>query len=426
MKLFKIMKILFILPGSGDAFYCGNCFRDNLQASALRRAGHEVIVMPLYLPLTDSAFQADTPLFFPATSFYVAHGFFRQRTMPGWMRRMLDSKFVLKLAASFAGATSAEGMEGITLSMIYGGDSAFHEQVNKLIDWIEHHERPDIIHFSSPLLIGIAKAINQRIRLPIVCSLQDEEVWIDSLKTKFSDIAWKGILENINYVDKFITTSEFYRKVALSKYPELKDVEVVYPGVEIAEYASDSYPESPVIGFFYRMNRINGLEILVDAFVKLKNRKSIPNLKLKIGGGYTTHDNKFMRSIRKKLSQYADDVEIKDSYQLDDHAKFYSEISVICVPLTFDEGVGLYLCEAFAAGRPAVEPATGSFEEIVADAGVVYSPNSSDALADALEKILSDSVLYETYRQHALQLSANRYNSHVFAEKLANLYKKLC
>lgn len=55
------MKILFIVPGSGDSFYCGNCFRDNLQASALRKAGHEVIVMPLYLPLRHRSFQADTP-----------------------------------------------------------------------------------------------------------------------------------------------------------------------------------------------------------------------------------------------------------------------------------------------------------------------------------------------------------------------------
>ena len=54
------MKILFIVPGSGDSFYCGNCFRDNLQASALRKAGHEVIVMPLYQPLRHRSFQADT------------------------------------------------------------------------------------------------------------------------------------------------------------------------------------------------------------------------------------------------------------------------------------------------------------------------------------------------------------------------------
>ena len=45
------MKILFIIPGSGDSFYCGNCFRDNLLANALRKAGHEVIIMPLYTRL---------------------------------------------------------------------------------------------------------------------------------------------------------------------------------------------------------------------------------------------------------------------------------------------------------------------------------------------------------------------------------------
>ena len=419
------MKILFIIPGSGDSFYCGNCFRDSLQAAALRQAGHEVIVMPLYLPLTDKAFQADTPLFFPATTTYVAHSFFRRWPMPKWMRRLFGSKSALKLAVSFAGSTSAEGMEGMTLSMIYGNDSVFHEQVGNLIDWIEKHEQPDIIHFSSSLLIGIAKAIKQRIRIPVVCSLQDEEVWIDSLKAKFSEIAWKGILDNIGYVDKYITTSDFYRQVALSKIPQFQDIEVIYPGVVIDQYVSGSYPEDPVIGFFYRMNRLNGLDILADAFVKLKSSHTIPNLKLKIGGGYTSHDKKFIRSIRKKLAPYAGDVEIKEGYRLEDHAQFYKEVSVICVPITFDEGVGLYLCEAFAAGRPAVEPATGSFAEVVADAGVIYSPNNSNALAEALEKLLADPTFYHTCCQNALQLSKNRYNSHVLAEQLVRLYKEV-
>jgi glycosyltransferase involved in cell wall biosynthesis len=418
------MKILFIIPGSGDSFYCGNCFRDSLQAAALRQAGHEVVVMPLYLPLTDRAFNADTPLFFPATTFYVASSLFRNRRIPKWIERILRSKSALKLASSLAGSTSAEGMENMTLSMIYGDDSVFHEQVGSLIDWIENHEQPDIIHFSSSLLTGIAKAIKQRIRIPIVCSLQDEEVWIDSLKVKFSEIAWKGILENIPYIDKFITTSEFYRKTALSKIPQFKDIEVIYPGVATEQYASGSYPEHPVIGFFYHINRINGVEILVDAFVKLKSKNTIPNLKLKIGGGYTSHDKKFIRLIRKKLAPYAADVEIKEGYRLEDHTRFYSEISVICVPVTFEEGVGLYLCEAFAAGRPAVEPATGSFEEIVADAGVIYSPNNSDSLADALEKLLTDQTLCQTCQQNALHLSKNRYNSYILAEQLVGLYTK--
>ena len=417
------MKILFIIPGSGDSFYCGNCFRDSLQAAALRRAGHQVVVMPLYLPLTDQAFQADTPLFFPATTFYVASNFFRKRRMPKWMERMLSSKSALKMAASFAGSTSAEGMEGMTLSMIYGDDKVFNEQVNRLIDWIENHEQPDVIHFSSSLLTGIAKAIKQRIRIPIVCSLQDEEVWIDSLKAKFSEIAWQGILENIPFIDKFITTSEFYRNVALSKMPQIKDIEVIYPGVAAEQYASEHYPANPVIGYFYHINHINGVEILADAFVKLKNRDTIPHLKLKIGGGYTSHDKKVIHTIRKTLAPFAADVEIKEGYRLEDHKRFYSEISVVCVPITFEESIGLYLCEAFAAGRPAVEPATGSFKEIVGDAGVIYSPNDSDALADALEKLLTDKSLYQTCCKNALRLSKTRYNSNILAEQLVNLYQ---
>ena len=419
------MKILFVIPGSGDSFYCGNCFRDSLYVSALRQAGHEVLVMPLYLPLTDGSFQADTPLFFPATTTYVRHSFFRRRPMPKWLGRLFGSQSALKFAASLAGSTSAKGMEDITLSMIYGDDNVFHEQVGSLIDWIEKHERPDIIHFSSSLLIGIAKAIKLRIQIPIVCSLQDEEIWIDSLKVKFSEIAWKGILENISYVDKYVTTSDFYRKVALSKIPQLQEIEVIYPGVTIDQYASGAYPAHPVIGFFYRLNQMNGLDILADAFIKLKYRNTIPHLKLKIGGGYTSHDKKYIRNIRKKLAPYMNDVEFKEGYRLKDHTQFYREISVICVPIRFDEGVGLYLCEAFAAGRPAVEPATGSFEEVIADAGVIYSPNNSESLVEALEKLLTDPALYQQCCQNALRLSQNRYNSKVLSEKLLSLYQSV-
>ncbi|KAA6318482.1 D-inositol 3-phosphate glycosyltransferase, partial [termite gut metagenome] len=73
------MKILLIVTSSGDSFYCGNCFRDNLQANALRSAGHDVIVMPLYLPLKDKSFLADTPLFFPATSLYLSQKYFKKK-----------------------------------------------------------------------------------------------------------------------------------------------------------------------------------------------------------------------------------------------------------------------------------------------------------------------------------------------------------
>lgn len=416
------MKILFIIPGSGDSFYCGNCFRDNLQATALRKAGHDVIIMPLYLPLKQKSFQADTPLFFPATTYYTAQKFFRQTPMPRWLQRVTGSDSMLNLASSLSGTTSAKGMEDMTLSMITGDDPAFREQVTLLIDWIKKEEKPDIIHLSSTLLIGIAKALREQLDTPVICSVQDEEVWIDSLNKIHADIAWQGIAENCSYISHFITTSEFYKKMAKQQVPEIRNLDVIYPAVNKDKYASPDYPETPVIGFFYRMNRENGLDILAEAFVELKKRDTVPDLKLKIGGGYTGKDKSFLKKIRKMLSAFREDVEILETYSLEDHANFYHSITVISVPITFDEGVGLYLCEAFAAGRPAVEPATGSFPEIVGNAGILYQPNNSKALADALESILTDKEKYALLVEEANNLTQTRYNEKILAEKLEKIY----
>jgi glycosyltransferase involved in cell wall biosynthesis len=417
------MKVLFIVPGSGDSFYCGNCFRDNLQANALRKAGHDVIVMPLYLPFKYPSFQADTPLFFPATTFFAAERFFNKGGMPRWISRLLESKLMLRIASSFSGTTSAVGLEDMTLAMIYGADAVFAEQVNIMLDWIKNHEKPDVIHLSTTLLIGVARAIKQQINIPVVCSLQDEELWIDSMESPFTIVAWQGIAANSGYIDKFITTSEFYKKIITARIPQITKVEVIYPGVDVSKYASREYPADPTIGFFYRMNRENGLGILAEAFVKLKKRNTIPNLKLKVAGGYTAKDRRFLKEVKRILQPYMNYVDLCSMYDPENHADFYKQTTIISVPVTFDESVGLYLCEAFAAGRPAVEPATGSFPEITGEAGIVYSPNDSDALADAIEKLLTDKTLFEHCCAKALEMSENRYNDAIMAEKLLMSYK---
>ncbi len=419
------MKVLFIIPGSGDSFYCGNCFRDNLQANALKKAGHDVIIMPLYLPLTDASFQADTPLFFPATSFYTEQRFFGKKRMPGWMKKMLASDKLLAVASSFSGSTSARGTEGMTLAMITGKDDAFNREVRTLIDWIRDQERPDVIHLSSTLLLGVAKAVRRELDIPIVCSVQDEEVWIDSLGEPYAEEAWNGIRANINYVSRFVTTSGFYREIALRRIPGIESIEVIYPGIDRQKYASSGYPEQPVIGFFYRMNEADGLDILAQAFVRLKKKNTLPGLQLRIAGGYTAQDKPFLKKVRKIVAPYKEDVTISDSYSLEEHARFYKEISVISVPLRFEEGVGLYLCEAFAAGRPAVEPATGSFPEIVGEAGIIYHPNTPEALAAALEQLLGDKEKYREAVTKAIALSDTRYNVEVLARHLTEVYRNI-
>jgi glycosyltransferase involved in cell wall biosynthesis len=325
------------------------------------------------------------------------------------------------MAASFSGSTSAGGLEDMTLSMIRGDDPVFLRQIETLLAWIREHERPDVILLSSSLVIGIGKVLKEETKLPIVCSLQDEEIWIDGLENAFAEAAWTSIADNMKYIDRFITTSEFYKKFALRRFPQIGQIDVVYPGLDTSLYASTHYPAQPTIGFFYRMNELNGLHILAEAFVKVKQSGRIPGLRLRIGGGYTSSDKSFLRKLRRMLAPYSEDVTWCETYRLQDHAAFYREISALCVPLTFEEGVGLYLCEAFAAGRPAIEPDAGSFAEITDGAGLLYSPNTPDALAAAIERLFTTEGLWESCRDRALHLAKSRYHETVQAAALCEI-----
>lgn len=420
------MKILFVSPGSGDGYFCGNCYRDNLLVQAVHRAGHDVTVIPLYLPLRFMGQHAgDAPVFFPATTFYVEQK--SHRRMPRWVRRMLDSAPALRIAAARSGTTSAAGMEEMTLSMIEGNDTAFRRHVDELIQWLHTMPRPDIIHLSSSLLMAVAQPLKEALGIPVVCSLQDEEVWIDTLEPDCARRAWQAIADGARHVDHFVTSSHYYADIVRRRLPSLPPPTVIYPGVDISRYqpadSKTGSPDFPTIGFFYRMNELDGLDILADAFVILKKRNTIPGLQLRVGGGYMPTERKFLAGIRKTLRPYADDVIFDDSYTWNRHFEFYRQISVLSVPLRFGEGIGLYLCEAFAAGRPAVEPESGSFSEIIGDAGVTYRPNTPAALADALERLLTSDELMSRCAAAAHNLSYERYNDTLTAEQLIQLYE---
>jgi glycosyltransferase involved in cell wall biosynthesis len=332
---------------------------------------------------------------------------------------------MLSIASSMSGTTSAKGMEGMTLSMITGDDATFRSQADRLTDWIKTGDTPDVVHLSSTLLLGIAGAIKSSFHIPVLCSVQDEEVWIDSLDHHHASAAWHGIRDGLKYIDGLITTSNFYRTILQKRMSEVGEISVAYPGIDAAKYPLAPPPQHPTIGFFYRIKRENGLDILAEAFVELKKRNTIKHLKLKIGGGYSgASDRQFLKGIGKMLAPYGHDVAISDTYSLEDHAAFYASISLISVPIRYEESVGLYLCEAFAAGRPAVEPSTGSFPEIVGNAGIIYEPNDSHSLANALEDALSDANKYRQLAENAKLLASTRYSSRALSESLCRIYRQ--
>src|SRR5262245_49843095 len=143
------MDILQLTPGAG-AMFCGNCLRDNALVAALRGLGHNVLMVPLYLPLTlDEADQSfGTPIFFNGINVYLEHKSALFRNAPHWLHNLLASPLLLKWAAGRVGKTSAQHLGGLTLSMLKGETGNQARELNDLISWLRTQPKPDVIFLS--------------------------------------------------------------------------------------------------------------------------------------------------------------------------------------------------------------------------------------------------------------------------------------
>ena len=392
------MKIVNIVPGFGGTFYCGNCLRDSAYATSLREAGHQAVILPVYLPLSmkHRAEQDDIPVFYGAVNIYLKQQFPLLRKMPGWIEHLLDSEPVLNFASKKAGSTRAQGLEEMTESMLRGSDGFQSKELQQLVDFLRYHEKPDVIHLSNALLLGMAEQIRNEVGVPVVCSLQDEDVWVDAMEPHHREMIWQLMAEKARSVDAFIAVSKFFAGVMKGKLsiPDNK-IHVVPIGVKPDQYHYNNPAlDPPAIGYLSRICHENGFEIVVDAFISLKKDPAFKNLKLKVSGGMTADDKPFLHRQVSKLRDAGirDDMEIYNDFDLDGLKDFFSSVTVLSVPVLNGEAFGLYQIEAMAYGIPLVQPDLGAFPEIVeaSGGGVIYSPNTPEALSRKLKEALSD------------------------------------
>ena len=426
------MNIIQIIPGSGGSFYCGNCLRDSKYVVALREQGHQVMKIPMYLPIFADEHDIDEiPVFYGAVSIYLKQLYPIFRKAPVWVDKLLNAKPILKLAASMAGSTNAKGLEEMTVSMLLGEEGKQEEELERMVDWIAEHCQPDVIHISNALLLGLAHRLKERLNVKIVCSLQDEDVWVDAMKPAFQDQIWKLMSEKAKYVDLFIGVSHFFSDVMKLRMnlPDEK-VESIYLGVDPDDY--DFIPTNEKgrnIGYISRMCPENGLDILVDAFVQLKKKVGYEDVKLLLTGGSTGSDTRYIKGINKKISneKLTGDVEFIDDFEDNERIEFFSRVSVLSVPVRNGEAFGMYLLESMASGVPVVQPALGAFPEIInlSGGGIVYQPNTPEALCDALSRLLSDPSDLKNLSHAARKGVETYFNIHSHTGEMIEIYRRL-
>jgi glycosyltransferase involved in cell wall biosynthesis len=397
------MHLVQITPGAG-AMYCGNCFRDNALVRELRSLGHEVTMVPLYLPLTldEEDESAATPIFFGGISVYLEQksNFFQHA--PQWLRRMLASRKLLAWAGTRTAKTRAAEVGDMMLSMLRGEEGRQARELDELIAWLKTQSPPDVICLSNALLVGLARKLKSELQTKVVCTLQGEDAFLDGLPDSHREPAWQLLRTRAADVDHFIAPSRYFADVMTQRLelpPE--KVSVVYNGISLDGYeVSDPRTKhqsqsAPVLGYLARMCQEKGLDTLVEAFILIKQRGNVPRLKLQIGGSCGPGDEPFVKSLRKRLAEagFIGEAAFFPNLTRAEKIDFLQGLTVFSVPARYGEAFGLYLIEALAAGVPVVQPRHAAFPELIAaTGGGLVSELEAKSLADKIEELLLDPV----------------------------------
>lgn len=428
------MKIIYIASGAAN-MYCGSCMHDNALAAAIRAAGEDVSLFPLYTPMRlDEENAGERQIFYGGIKAYLMQKYPRPFLGRELLLRIAGSQSILRWMPHFDIGSAVDPVANaeLTISMLKGEDGNQRELLQELVQYIKSTYQPDIIHITNALLIGVARQFKRSLNVPVTCGLHGEDIFLEGMPEPYQSKALALIRERANDVDRFLAISTSYAEM-FSNWVGLDPtkVDVVWPGVALKDYR-DLEPATSrplAIGFLARFVPEKGLHLLVDTFIRLCRSGEFPDLRL-IAGGYVSRAYKtYIDGIRKtiKANGLEDRIKLLGTLERSDKLNFFRQIDVFSVPAPYREPKGISILEALAAGVPVVQPDHGAYPEWVnaTGGGLLHRSNDVVDLADKLAMLLRDANLRKRLGQQGRRGIFEKFSSESMAASTLDVMRRL-
>lgn len=219
------------------------------------------------------------------------------------------------------------------------------------------------------------------------------------------------------YVDAFIATSYFGKHgLHTARKLPLEKIYVLYGGVDAIfkpmqkdvaqQYIHDKYhiSKGPLIVGSGRLDPHKNIHRLLEAFVILKQRYSIPHRVVVLGG---VHAPQYSEQVLARIKELGveDQFLILKVADFRDMPYFYSAADVMVFPSLY-EGFGLPGAEAMRSGVPTVLSNATSLKEVGGDATEFVDPTDVEDIARGIYAVISDSSYSEELVRRGLAHSA--------------------
>ncbi|WP_407179615.1 glycosyltransferase family 4 protein [Bradyrhizobium sp. STM 3562] len=318
--------------------------------------------------------------------------------------RMVAPKLAKRLRAAWFGSNRPDGIAplgGLDLLKLWG------------------RERPLIWHArrNNEMIAGVLlRALGWRVKLVFTSAAQRHHTWITR---------WL-----ISRMDAIIATSDLsasYLKRKVTVIPHGVDTDVYAPPQDrAAAFAESGLAGRYAIGCFGRVRAQKGSDVFVEAMCRLLPR--YPDFTAVLVGAITPEQTVFANDLKRRIEAAGlqSRILILGELPIAQVQRWYQRLTIYAFT-SRNEGFGLTLIEAMAAGAALVASRAGAAELVVEDGvtGVLTPPGDVDALLAALEPLMRDPVSATSMGVRARQRVLEKFSLDVEADSIASVYRTL-
>ena len=223
----------------------------------------------------------------------------------------------------------------------------------------------------------------------------------------------------MRYSNLVICNSNATQNNLTVRIPELKSkTKVIYNGVElnsenkaVAQKTDFGFNETDIIiTLVGRISRLKGHKLLLDVFTNhlIKNE----NIKLLFVGSPVEGQEQYLDEIQNSINRNKLQTKVKTLPFLNDLNGIWSITDIAIMPSTEAESFGLVAVEAMLAKKPVVGSNLGGLSEIVInnETGLLFDPNSKEALLEALFKLIESPSLRSEFGEKGYERAIKEFS----------------